>query len=85
MRMTVQFQNGSRAEALLLAAQGNRIRAIVAGRGTTEEWLMFDGHWFDESGRLIEIEALTNLDGIDGSQLFANVYARTATACAFPS
>jgi hypothetical protein len=58
MRMTVQFQDGSRSDALLLAVSAHHARVIVAGRGTTEEWILFDGHCFDERGGAVTIESL---------------------------
>jgi hypothetical protein len=59
MRMMVRFQNGTRADALLLSARDRRVRVVVAGRGATEEWLVFEGHCYDEGGRPVEIEAVT--------------------------
>jgi hypothetical protein len=80
MRMTVRFQNAARAEVLLLATIHNRVRVIVAGRGTTEEWLMFGDYCFDESGRPVEIEALLAVGKAGELQGIADVYPRTAAA-----
>jgi hypothetical protein len=57
MRLTVRFQNGARAEVLLLGVSDSRARVVVAGRGTTEEWTVFDGQCFDERGRPVEVES----------------------------
>ena len=48
MQMIVKFKSGVIEDALLLSVGSDRIRVVVAGRGTTEEWLMLDGHLFDE-------------------------------------
>jgi len=77
--MIVKFKSGVIEDALLLSVGSDRIRVVVAGRGTTEEWLMLDGHLFDEDGRIIEVQALLALDGVEYSQLI-ELYARTATA-----
>jgi hypothetical protein len=83
MRLTVQFDNGVRGEAVLLASNGNQIRVIVAGRGKTEDWLISYGRWFDESGRPIEIDGMVALDGMDYSKLCEDVRPRMATAGVF--
>lgn len=65
MRMMVRFQNGRRADAVLLASSGSRVRVIVAGRGRTEEWLVFYGHCYDEGGRPVEIESMDAVTEIE--------------------
>ena len=82
MRMTVEFHNGLRGEALVLATNGNRIRVIVAGRGTTEQWQLVNGHCFDELGRVVGLEAMVAVDGIDYVQL-GELYPKAATAGGF--
>ena len=64
MRMTVQFQNGDRADAVLLAAQADRVRVVVAGRGVTEEWVLFYGHFYDQAGRPVEIDSIEAVEGV---------------------
>jgi hypothetical protein len=83
MRLTVQFDNGVRGEALLLASNGNQMRVIVAGRVTTEDWLIVDRHWFDAKGRPVEVDALIAVDRMDYSQLADDARPRTATAGGF--
>ena len=80
MRMVVRFQNGLKVEALILAAHRDQIRVVVAGRRETEEWLMVDGGWYDDSGRRVDIQAVVALDGIDCADFCGNVYPRTAAA-----
>jgi hypothetical protein len=82
--MTIQFRDGMSADALILAAEGNQIRVVVGGScSDTEQWLMLNGRWYDEDGVLVEIGSLVALDAIDRSQIFADVYPRTATAGGF--
>ena len=73
MRLTVRFQNGARADALLLATSGSRLRVIVKGRGLTEEWLVFDGHCFDERGQLLEIEFVSAVESARPGTLTAGM------------
>jgi hypothetical protein len=84
MRLTLQFQDGTSAEALILAADGNQIRVVVDGNcSDTEQWLMLNGRWYDEDGGLVEIGSLVALGETDCLQVFAAAYPRTATAGAF--
>jgi hypothetical protein len=84
MQMTVKFKSGVIEDALLLSVGSDRIRVVVAGRSTTEEWLMLDGRLFDEEGRIIEVQALFAVDGVEYSQLI-ELYGRTAAAGGFGS
>jgi len=65
MRMRVQFENGGRAEAVLLAGSRREMRVVVEGSTDTEQWEKLDGAWRDENGGPIEIEALIAVDGTD--------------------
>jgi hypothetical protein len=78
--MIVQFENGVRAEAVVLAAARDLLRVAVAGSRDTEEWLMFDGCWYDESGRRVEIEAAVAIDGLDYSAVSGEAYPKVAAA-----
>lgn len=80
MRMAIQRGNGVRAEALLLAVSKSRMRVVIAGTADTVELSMMDGRWIDESGEIIEFEALLPLDGIGWPGLCADLYPRTAVA-----
>ena len=84
VQMTVKFNSGAIEDALVLAVRTDRIRVLVAGRRTTEEWLMLEGRLFDEDGRIIELQALFALDGIGYAEII-DLYARTATAGGFGS
>ena len=79
MRMAIRFQNGLIGDAILLAAGRDRVRVVVSGRARTEEWSVVNGHWFDEGGELIEIEALMAVPGIS----YGDVYPMTAAASGF--
>jgi hypothetical protein len=80
MRMTVRYQNGLRAEAVLLAASRERMRVVVDSQRDTIELHMVDACWFTEEGAEIEIEALIPVSGTDVSFFCAAVYPRTMTA-----
>ena len=80
MRITVQFHNGARAEALILAGDHKQALVVVEGRSEAEEWLVLNGRLYDEAGHPIEIEAMFALDGFDCTELCAELFPRTATA-----
>jgi hypothetical protein len=64
MCITVRYENGTTADAVVLAAGSDRIRVIVAGGRTTEEWLVVDGRLVDEKGRRVELETMVGVPGI---------------------
>ena len=77
MQMQIQFENGKRAEAVILAASRYEMRVVVQGFDNTQAWEKVDGLWRNESGERIEIEALIPLDGIDCSRFCEELGART--------
>jgi hypothetical protein len=77
MQLQIQFENGTRAEAVILAANRYEMRVVVQGFDNTQTWDKLDGVWRDESGERIEIEAMIPLEGIDCSSYCAELGART--------
>jgi hypothetical protein len=80
MLMTIRFQNGLRVEAVLLAANSQRMRVVVDSQRDTVELYKVDACWHTEDGAEIEIEALIPIVGTDVSRFCAAVYPRTNTA-----
>ena len=80
MLMTIRFQNGLRVEAVLLAANSQRMRVVVESQRDTVELNRVDACWFTEAGAEIDIEALIPMAGTDVSQFCAAAYPRTNTA-----
>jgi hypothetical protein len=80
MRMTIRYQSGLRAEAVLLAASRERMRVAVDSQCDTIELHKVDACWFTEEGDEIEIEALIPISGTDVSCFCAAVYPRTIAA-----
>ena len=80
MRMTIRYQSGLRVEAVLLAANSQRMRVVVESQRDTVELNKVDACWHTEDGAEIEIEALIPIVGTDVSQFCAAVYPRTKTA-----
>jgi hypothetical protein len=78
MHMIVKFQNGIRAEALLLAGGRDRMRLIVSGQADAIELSKADGYWYTEAGEPVEIEAITAVG--DCTEFCAEVQPRTMTA-----
>src|SRR5579862_9433321 len=80
MRMLIQYQNGLRVEAVLLAANSERMRVAIESQCDTIELEKANGRWYPETGPAIEIEALIPIDGTDFSCFCSEVYPRTAVA-----
>ena len=80
MLMTIRYQGGMRVEAVLLAANRERMRLAVASQRDTIELHKADGCWYTEQGDLIELEALIPLAGTDLAGFCAAVYPRTIAA-----
>ena len=58
MWMMIRYQSGLRVEAVLLAANRERMRAAIASQRDTVELHRVDGRWYTQRGAAIEIEAL---------------------------
>jgi len=80
MRMTIRYQSGLRVEAVLLAANRERMRVAIASQRDTIELHKVDACWHTEDGAEIEIEALIPIAGTDVSRFCAAVYPRTNAA-----
>ena len=80
MRMTIRYQSGLRVEAVLLAANRERMRVVIDSQPDTVELHKVDANWVTEQGSAIEIEALIPLAGTAVSGFCDAVYPRTITA-----
>ena len=76
MLMTIRYQGGMTVEAVLLAANRERMRLAVASQRDTIELYKADGCWYTEKG-VIELEALIPFAGTDLAGFCAEVYPRT--------
>ena len=65
MRMLIRYQNGLRVEAVLLAANSERMRVAVCSQRDTIELHRVDAGWRTRRGTVIEIEALIAIPGTD--------------------
>jgi hypothetical protein len=65
MRMMIRYQNGLRAEAVLLAANSERMRVAIGSHSDTIELNRVDAGWRTQRGAAIEIEALMAIPGTD--------------------
>jgi len=77
MQITIKYEDGVRADAILLATGTNRMRVLVMGSNDTEEWTQLDGIWRTEDGRQIEFEAMF-VDGNEWSEFSADPCPKTA-------
>ena len=63
MLMTIRYQNGLRVEAVVLAADSERMRVVIDSQRDTMELRKVDACWYAEDGAEVEIEALIALAG----------------------
>src|ERR1039458_7214792 len=68
MRMTIRYQSGLLGEAVLLAANRERMRVAVDSQRDTIELHKVDACWYTEEGAGIEIESLIPISGTDVSR-----------------
>jgi hypothetical protein len=80
MRMTIRYPSGVRSEAVLLAANRERMRVAIESQRDTVEFHQVDSCWHTEKGIEIEIETLIPIPGTDVSQFCSAVYPRTFAA-----
>jgi hypothetical protein len=80
MHMMIRYESGLRAEAVLLAASRERIRAAIKSEKDTAEFHWVEAGWYTERGMAVEIEAMVPLMGTDFSNLCTAVYPRTNVA-----
>jgi hypothetical protein len=80
MLMMIRYQSGLRVEAVLLAANSERMRVAIASQRDTVELNKVHACWHTEDGAEIEIEALIPIAGTDVLHFCAAVYPRTNTA-----
>ena len=82
MRMMIRYQSGLRAEAVLLAANNDRMRVAIGSQRDTVELHKVDSGWRTQRGAAIEIEALIPIPGIDFSRFCSAVGTRKPPAYA---
>ena len=80
MLITMRYQNGTRVEAVLLAAARERMRIAIDTKRDTVELNRVDGTWQTEEGDAVEIESLIPLAGFDIAAFCAEVYPLSNTA-----
>lgn len=67
--MIIRYESGRRREAILLAANAERMRVAVGGQSDTAELIRVEDSWFTEKGEAVELEALLSSPGVDVSVL----------------
>ena len=65
MRMMLRYRNGHRVEAILLAADSERMRVAIDSQCDTAELHKVGAGWRTERGAAIEIEALIAIPGTE--------------------
>ena len=80
MLMTIRYRNGLRVDAVLLAANRDRMRIAIPSRRDTAELHRLEARWFMDDGAEIEIEAFIPLAGTGIFGFCAQLYPRTVAA-----
>ena len=80
MLLTIRYQNGLRAEAVVLAASREQMQVAICSQDDTIELREVEAHWYTEEGAEIEIEALIPVAGVDVSPFLTTVYPRMIAA-----
>ena len=80
MRMILRREDGVRVEAVLLAANDQRMRVAVDSADDATTLTRTDDYWRAEDGTVIEIEALLTLEGTGVSTLPSIERPRVRTA-----
>jgi len=75
MRMMIRYQSGLRAEAVVLAANSDRMRVAIGSQRDTVELHKVEEGWRTDRGAAVEIEALIAIPGTDFSRFCAEVHA----------
>ncbi len=83
MLMTIRYQSGLRAEAVVLTADRKRMRVAVDSQSDAMELQQVDACWHMEDGTEIEIEALIPITGKDASGFGAAVPLTNAAGHSF--
>jgi hypothetical protein len=84
MRMMIRYQSGLRVEAVLLAANRERMRVAICSRRDTLELHRVDAGWRTQRGAAVEIEALMAIPGTDFSRFCPAVRPRRNAELAGP-
>ena len=80
MRMMIRYHSGLRVEAILLAANSERMRVVIKAQRDAAELRRGDSGWLTEDGEAIEIEALIPISGTDFSEFCDALRLRTNVA-----
>ncbi|HTS65530.1 MAG TPA: hypothetical protein VMH28_26090 [Candidatus Acidoferrales bacterium] len=83
MRMLIRYKSGLKVEAVVLAANTDKMRVVVNSKNDTMELTRVNWGWQTESGSVIEIEALLQVPGTDFSGVLSELAPRRyAAVCA---
>ena len=58
MRMILLYENGQRAEIVLLATSDYRMRVVFKGSNDATELRLMKDQWISEEGQAVDIESL---------------------------
>jgi hypothetical protein len=65
MLMTMRYQSGQRVEAVVLAANEERMRVVIDSQRDTTALHRVATCWYTDDGSEVEIEAMIPLDGVE--------------------
>jgi hypothetical protein len=74
MWITISYANGVTVNGVILAANGERMRIILASQRDAADLHRVDGCWFTENQEAITIESLIGIPGVSVSESGAIIY-----------
>lgn len=80
MYMILRDSLGRRAEAILLSATQQRMRAFVEGQEDTLDFCLIDGRWISDQGLAVEIESLLASDPVTMGEVWREMRPQVAAA-----
>jgi len=80
MRTMIRYETGLRVQAILLAADSQRMRVAIESQNDTAELTRVGDSWQTEEGEAIEIEAMIQIPGVEASESRSDVRPRAIAA-----
>ena len=74
MRMTIRYTSGKTVDAVILAADRERMRIAIVSQTDTTELQRVDGSWYTETMEAVEIDSIVQVPGTDAADFCTAVY-----------
>ena len=75
MQMILSYENGHRADAILLAGGFHRMRVVIRGSKDATELRLIKDQWMTEEGDAVDIDAIVTAPSFDAGGAFVHGHA----------